>query len=305
MIRETFLWASRSDYLGRFLPRRKFLRRAVRRFMPGEGREDAIDAARRLHDRGIPAVFTLLGENVDSEESAREVVAEYRALLTEVETAAIDGQISVKLTQLGLDLSEDLAFGHLMDLVGEAGARGSLVWIDMEDSSYREATLRVYSRVAKNTSPAEIGLCLQAYLMATPGDLEELLPLSPTVRLVKGAYAEPPMVVLPRRGDVDEAFLRMSIRLLESGGRAAFATHDTTLVARFRAWIEDNEVDPSRYEFQMLYGIRGEEQLRLAREGQPIRVLISYGPAWFPWYMRRLAERPANVWFVVKNLFHG
>lgn len=305
MIKGVLLWASRNAWLGRTLPRKKFVQRAVRRFMPGDGRDEAIRAALELRDRGIPAVFTLLGENVTSQEAVDGVVAEYKALLAQVKDSGLDAQISVKLTQLGLDLGEELALEQLVDLASLASAQGSLVWIDMEDSSYREVTLRLYREAVARTSPAEVGLCLQAYLFSTPSDLEELLPISPVIRFVKGAYAEPPELAFPRRRDVDEAFFQLGTTVLESTGKVAFATHDSVLTGRLRAWIGHKDVDKGRYEFQMLYGIRAEEQLRLARDGEPIRILISYGPAWFPWYMRRLAERPANIWFVVKNLFRA
>jgi proline dehydrogenase len=161
----------------------------------------------------------------------------------------------------------------------------------------------VFSEASAQGDPETVGICLQAYLRSTPEDLESLLSASPTVRFVKGAYAEPAELAFPDRRDVDEAFFRLGVRVLESTGRAAFATHDSTLVRRLQEWVAGHSIERSRYEYQMLYGIRAEEQLGLARAGEPIRVLVSYGPAWFPWYMRRLAERPANVWFVLKNLF--
>jgi proline dehydrogenase len=271
--------------------------------MPGEQRGDAIRAALDLQAQRIGTVFTLLGENVVSQEGVDEVVQEYRALLREAEEAGLDAEISIKPTQLGLDLREELARESLSQLVSSAGESGSFVWIDMEDSSYKESTLRLFSQAVEKAGPSQVGICLQAYLRDSPADLEALLPSSPAVRIVKGAYAEPPSVAYPRRRKVDEAFFRLGSRLLESSGRAALATHDSVLVERLREWVREKGIDRDRYEFQMLYGIRSEEQLRLAREGEPVRVLISYGPAWFPWYMRRLAERPANVWFVVKNMF--
>jgi len=271
--------------------------------MPGEGRADAFRAAHDLQSQGIGTVLTLLGENVVSRDGVQEVVAEYRSLLAELEEARLDAQISVKLTQLGLDLGEEVALEHLVGLVSRAHQVGSFVWIDMEESSFKEATLRVFSEAVGKVGPSEMGLCLQAYLRSTPEDLEKLLPLSPSIRMVKGAYAESPDVAFPNRRAVDEAFFHLGTRILESTGRVAFATHDPKLVEKLRGWIKSHETDGRRYEFQMLFGIGGEEQIRLVGEGEPVRVLISYGPAWFPWYMRRLAERPANIWFVLKNLF--
>jgi proline dehydrogenase len=305
MIRTGLLWASRSPWLAKTLPRRRFVKSAVRRFMPGEERKDALGAAKDLQEKGIGAVITLLGENVRSPDEVRAVVEEYRAILTEIEYGGLDAQISVKPTQLGLDLGEEVALEHLLDLVAKAREMGSLVWIDMEDSSYREATIRLFSRCVEKADFSEVGLCLQAYLRSSPQDLQDLLPLSPIIRFVKGAYAESPEVAFPKRKDVDEAFFRLGTRMLEEGEMVALATHDSVLVERLREWVRGRPVGPKRHEIQMLYGIRVEEQLRLAREGEAVRILISYGPAWFPWYMRRLAERPANVWFVLKNLFRG
>jgi proline dehydrogenase len=190
----------------------------------------------------------------------------------------------------------------LLTLIARAKETESFVWIDMESSEYREVTLRIYEEAVKEAGNTHTGICLQAYLRSTPQDLERLLPLSPSVRFVKGAYAEPPEIAYPDRKSVDEAFFELGARILTGGGRGAFGTHDSTLVDRLEAWVRAHEPDPTRYEFQMLYGIRSDLQRYLVAREQPIRVLISYGPAWFPWYMRRLAERPANVWFVVKNM---
>jgi len=305
MIRPLLLWASTNSWMAGKLPRRRFVQRAVGRFMPGEGREDAIRAAKSLRAKRIPAVFTLLGENVVSSAGAAEAIEEYEALLSDIDEQGLDAEISVKLTQLGLDQGEELAFEALLGLASRAREVGSFIWIDMEDSSYKATTLRLFSRGIGEMGPSSMGLCLQAYLLSTPADLEDLLPLGPTIRFVKGAYAEPPALAYPDRKDVDEAFFQLSTHLLDSSGRVAFATHDSTLIERLRAWIREHHCDDGSYEFQMLYGIRAEEQVRLAGAGDPVRVLISYGPAWFPWYMRRLAERPANIWFVLKNLFRA
>ena len=302
MIRNLLLWMSRNSWMGETLPKKSFMRRAVRRFMPGETRSEALQAAEGLRAGGIATVFTLLGENVVSREGVEEVVQEYLDLLEEAREAELDAEISIKLTQLGLDLGEEIALESLLTLVRRAKETGSFVWIDMEAFPYRETTLEIYRRAVEREGASEVGICLQAYLRASPQDLEDLLPLSPSIRFVKGAYAEPPEIAFPDRKSVDEAFFQLCARTLEGGGRSAFATHDATLVDRLKGWVGEQEIDPHRYEFQMLYGIRGDLQQGLARSGEPIRVLVSYGPAWFPWYMRRLAERPANVWFVVKNM---
>jgi len=300
-MRPLLLWASRNDWLARTLPRRAFVRRAVRRFMPGEDRASALEAAEALAQRGIGTVFTLLGENVTSGGEVEAVVREYLELMEEVSARGLDGQISVKLTQLGLDLDEEMAGTALETLTRSAAELGGFVWVDMEASRYRQRTLDLFRRTREEGT--RLGLCLQAYLRATPGDLESLLPARPAIRVVKGAYAEPPALAFRGRGEVDAAFLALAKATVEGGGRVAAATHDGKIIEAIRAWARQNDVSRDRYEFQMLYGIRSGEQDRLAGEGEPIRVLISYGPSWFPWYMRRLAERPANLWFVVKNLF--
>ncbi len=273
--------------------------------MPGEGKNDALRVAENLKRDGINAILTLLGENVASPEEVDAVVEEYEEVLARLEGSDLDVQISVKPTQLGLDFDARLALDRILHLASRAREAGSFVWIDMEDSSYREATLCLFEQAVERSGPEYVGLCLQAYLRSTEEDLERLLPLSPTLRFVKGAYAERAEVAFSSRKEVDEAFFHLTTRVFAADGAVAIATHDSRLVARLRRWIDDHPGTQFEYEIQMLYGIRPEEQVRLAQEGEPVRVLISYGPAWFPWYMRRLAERPANIWFVVKNLFRG
>jgi proline dehydrogenase len=301
LIRRLLLWASRNHWMAHTLPRRPFLRRAVRNFMPGEDRDSALRAAEALEARKIASVFTLLGENVASRAEVDAVVQEYLGLLEEIQARGLDGEISVKLTQLGLDLDPALAVDALDVLVRKAGEGGSFVWIDMEGSPYLEPTLAAFREVGGVGEP--VGICLQAYLRSSPEDLRGLLPLQPSVRIVKGAYAEPHSLAFPGRKDVDGAFFDLVTLVLEGGGRVAAATHDGFLVDRIRHWVRENGIGRARYEFQMLFGIRPGTQARLADEGEPLRVLISYGPSWFPWYMRRLAERPANLWFVVRSMF--
>lgn len=299
-MRSLLLWASRNEWLARTLPNRPFVRRAVRRFMPGEDRDSALSEAEALAARGMGSVFTLLGENVTNRGEVEEVVREYRILLGEIRTRRLDAEISVKLTQLGLDLDRGMAVESLQELIEEAREGGSFVWVDMEGTPYLEATLGLFRDVAGPGNP--VGLCLQAYLRSTPRDLEGLLPFKPSIRIVKGAYAEPASLAYPGKKDVDGAFFDLVTMAIEGGARAAVATHDGALVDRIRRWVKEHGIGKDRYEFQMLFGIRPAAQEILGAEGEPVRVLISYGPSWFPWYMRRLAERPANLWFVLKNL---
>ena len=282
-----------------------FVRRSVSAFMPGERLEDAVQAAASQQQQGIATILTKLGENVTRDDEAEEVTRHYLDVLDAVHAAGLRAQISVKPTQLGLDLDRDRCFARLARLVERADARENFVWIDMESSPYVNPTLDLFRR-ARAVSP-RVGVALQAYLYRTAQDVESLVPLGAAIRLVKGAYLEPPSVAYPRKADVDENFYRLSCRLLaadaqRAGGLLHIATHDATLADRLAAFIDAQRVPTSAYGYAMLYGIQRQLQQRLVKSGRPLSVLIAYGEYWFPWYMRRLAERPANVWFVVKNL---
>lgn len=303
MLRSALLWASTNPTLAEKLPRMGFVSRAASRFMPGEESDDALRAAAELQERGSGSIATLLGENVADREEARAVVDHYLGVLEDVRKRDLDVEISVKLTQLGLDLGTHVALDHLRELVEAAG--DDLVWVDMEASSYVDATLEIY-RAVREERP-NVGVCLQAYLRRTPDDLEALLPLEPTIRLVKGAYREPPEVAFPKKREVDAAYAKLSTQLLREAhlgrmGRVALGTHDERMINHAKTRAHELGMDPARWEVGMLYGIATELQGRLTRGGTNLRVLISYGPHWFPWYMRRLAERPANVWFVVRKM---
>jgi proline dehydrogenase len=304
MLRTALLWASTNPFLSRRLPRYAFVRRATRRFMPGETLDDAFRAAADLRDRGAATTFTLLGENVTTAAEAAAVTDQYLGILEAVRDRGLDTEVSVKPTQLGLDLGVDGARRRLERIV-EASGPESLVWLDMESSAYVDPTLEMFRAVRRDHTG--VGLCLQAYLRRTERDLEDLLPLSPAIRLVKGAYREPPEVAFPRKKDVDRGFMRLAAVLLEArkagrAGRVVLGTHDGRMVAAAGSLARELGLGPGHWEVAMLYGIRTGEQVRLMREGLPLRILISYGTAWFPWYMRRLAERPANVWFVLEQL---
>ncbi|MGH9373450.1 MAG: proline dehydrogenase family protein, partial [Vicinamibacterales bacterium] len=283
-----------------------FVKRSVRTFMPGERVEDALRAAGDLKRQGITTILTALGENLTRSEEAEEVTLHYLDVFDKVAAAGLDAHISVKPTQLGLDLDRGLCERNLDRLLDRADARDAFLWIDMEYSRYVDPTLDLFRRARASSS--RIGLALQAYLYRTERDLEALLSLGPAVRIVKGAYLEPPDVAFPKKSDVDENFYKLCVRLLSpeaqnAGALLHIATHDVALADRLSAYIAHHAVPPSAYEFAMLYGIGTGQQQRLAAQGKRLRVLISYGEYWFPWYMRRLAERPANVWFVVKNMF--
>ena len=302
--RTMLLKASRSRWLARQLRERRFFQRAVRRFMPGETLESALDAAAAFAKHDIGSVLTELGEQVTTRAEAEAVRDHYGGVLDRIRRRNLPAHVSVKLTHLGLDADREACVRDVLTLAEGAEQARSFLWIDMEESRYVDATLDVYRRVKGEW--ANVGVCLQAYLRRTAADLEGLLPLSPAIRLVKGAYNEPGGVAYPRKRDVDAHYFGLAIRLLTEAARQrvkpVFGTHDLKLIAGIREAAAAQRVDPGAYEFHLLYGIRAAEQRALAADGARVRVLISYGSAWFAWYMRRLAERPANVWFVLRNL---
>lgn len=305
--RTLLLEASRSRWLADQFRKRAFARRAVRRFMPGEDVGSALDAAVAFQREGLGTVFTALGERIERLEEAAAVRDHYLELFDSIDRRGIPAHVSVKLTHLGLDIDREVCQENVGLLAAKAEQSGSYLWIDMEESHYVDATLEAFRRARANHR--RVGLCLQSYLRRTPADLESLLPLEPAIRIVKGAYREPPEIAFPKKRDTDEAYFRLSRRLLERAaeGKAfpALGTHDMNLVARLRKEAASLGVSRHAFEVHMLYGIRSAEQRALAAEGVAVRVLISYGTHWFPWYMRRLAERPANVWFVVRNVLGG
>jgi proline dehydrogenase len=305
--RSLLLRASRSPFLSERVMRSSIARRAIRRFMPGEELADALDAAQQLAREGLGTVLTKLGENLTSLAEADAVRDHYLEVFDQVRARSLPSVVSVKPTQLGLDHSAEACARHLDVLATRADAIGSTLWIDMEDSSYVDRTLALYRGV--RTRHERVGLALQAYLHRTPADLESLIPLRPIIRLVKGAYAEPPSVAFPAKGDTDAAYYRLAGRLLDASSRGEalpiFGTHDMGLVRRIVARAAELKVPEGGYEIHMLYGIRSADQRALAQEGHKVATLISYGSAWFPWYMRRLAERPANLWFVVRSTLGG
>ena len=305
LIRNLLLAGSESTWLRSQATRSRIVRRSVTRFMPGETIDAALAAARDLQAGGTPTILTHLGENVRDASEAAAVAAHYLELLDRVHAAGLDAWVSVKPTQLGLDLGMDLCRRHLVRLSAHAANTRNMLWIDMESTPYVDRTIDVYRGLRGEF--ANVGVALQAYLYRTPEILDALIPLGPAVRVVKGAYREPPSLAFPNKKDVDEQFYRLSVRLVAADAQAAGAflaigTHDPALIARLQAHLAAQQVSRDRYEFEMLYGIRRDLQTQLARAGARVRVLISYGEYWFPWYMRRLAERPANLWFVAKNL---
>lgn len=283
-----------------------FIRRAVTKFMPGESFDDMLAAARTTANEGIRAVFTRLGENVKDLGEAEGVAQHYLEGIDRIRALNIACEPSIKLTQLGLDIDRELAYGHLRALAARAQDAGSYLWIDMEQSPYVDVTLTLTRRLREEFP--KVGVCLQAYLYRTREDLEDMTSKGIGVRLVKGAYNEPAAVAFPKKSDVDANYFALAQVMVgaaarAAGSRAVFGTHDLQLIQAIRTHAQTAGVKPSEYEIHMLYGIQKPAQLRLVHDGAQVRVLIAYGDYWFPWYMRRLAERPANVWFVAKSLF--
>jgi proline dehydrogenase len=304
LMRKVLLSASQSAWMRERAMRSSHVRRATRRFMPGEKLDDALEATRTLEREGLATILTRLGENLANEADATAVGDHYLHAQERLRETGVKSEMSVKLTQLGLDLSPEIAYANLARIAAHAGSIGRTVWVDMEGSAYTQATLDLYRRI--RAERANVGIAIQSYLRRTAADLETLIPLGAPIRLVKGAYDEPASVAFRSKREVDESYVWLAERLLhrqslEAGVFPGFGTHDERIVSHLQRHAAEHGVAKDRYEFEMLYGIRRDLQSRLASDGHRIRVLISYGEAWFPWYMRRLAERPANVWFVVRS----
>jgi len=303
-MRSLFLWLARNQWLKSRLPRLWFMRRAVRRFMPGETMDDALQAAEPLQAAGIGTLYTRLGENLTTLDEAEEVARHYETLVDRIVDAGLDGEVSVKPTQLGLDLDPERTLSHLQRLAEKAAATGSYLWIDMEGSDYVEATVAIYERL--RADHPRTGICLQAYLKRTPSDVERLRPLDPAIRLVKGAYDEPATIAYRDKRQVDASYLSIAVDFLKTGRgrpvRLGLGTHDVALVEQIAEQVSPAGIAKDGFEVEMLYGIRSREQYRLAKAGYRVQTLIAYGEHWYPWYMRRLAERPANVAFAIRSL---
>jgi proline dehydrogenase len=293
-----------SPFLNRQASQRAFVKRATKRFMPGEAPEDALRAAQMLKAEGRGTVFTKLGENIVEPADAESVRDHYVWFFDQLAASGLDGHVSVKPTQLGLDLSYDQCLAHMRTLAARSAAIGKIFWIDMEGFVYVDRTLQLYR--ALKAEHHNVGLAMQAYLYRTQADLEGLMDLQPIIRLVKGAYAEPSSVAYPVKADTNRSYFDLADYMLReaAAGRCTpiLGTHDIALLDRLVARAKAHGTPDRAYEIHMLYGIRDADQRRLRSEGRTVKTLISYGNAWYKWYMRRLAERPANVWFVVKSM---
>jgi proline dehydrogenase len=270
------------------------------RFVAGENLDDCVAVLRRLNEQGLYANTTLLGEDVLDAEEARAVATEYEGILARLHAEELRANVALKLTHLGLDLGVEVAYENVRGVVERAAELGNFIRIDMEYSALVDSTLDVYRRL-RETGLDNVGTVLQSYLFRTEDDLESLLPLEPNLRFVKGAYLEPPEVAYPDKADVDSAYVRLVERSLSGPGHTAIATHDERLIDHAIAFTEKEGIPRERFEFQMLYGVRPQLQLDLAGRGFKMLVATPFGPEWFPYLMRRLAERPANIAFFARN----
>jgi len=271
------------------------------RFVAGETVDACVGVLRSLNEQGLHANTTLLGEGVRDEAAAAAVAEEYLALVDRLADEELRANVALKLTHLGLELGEEVAYGNVRRVVERAQERRTFVRIDMEQSTFVDATLRTYRRL-RDEGLSAVGAVLQAYLYRTEHDLEELLPLQPNLRLVKGAYLEPPDVAYPKKADVDAAYVRLLETMLRGGGYTAIATHDEAIIEHALSFAEKHAVPRDTFELQMLYGVRQQLQLDLAARGYKVLVATPYGPEWYPYLMRRLGERPANALFLLRNL---
>ena len=305
LARNTLLWCSQNEWMKNNIPKLGFVKRALEKFMPGEKPEDAINEAELLKEKSIQTIFTHLGENITDLNEANEVTEHYLELLKKIDKSKADTEISIKLTQIGLDLSEEETEKNFNKVAEKAKELNNTVWIDMEQSWYVDRTISFYKKAKEKYD--NVGLCLQAYLYRTADDLKGLLSISPMIRLVKGAYNEPADIAFPKKEDVDKNYYKLSLAMLDAiksnSLRPAIGTHDIEIINNLKQYAIVNNIPKDKIEFHMLFGIRPQTQLDITKEGFKTFVLISYGEFWYPWYVRRLAERPANVWFVIKNIF--
>ncbi|MGA7733814.1 MAG: proline dehydrogenase family protein [Chloroflexia bacterium] len=302
MLRQTFLTLSNSRELQDIALSNGLARRFALRFVAGETLEQAVNAIRALNSKGIMATFDQLGENVNTTDEARAAADSYIDVLNKIQSTGINSNVSLKLTQMGLDVDEDLCFDNVSRICARAHDLGNFVRLDMESTAYTDRTLNMFKRLWHNPGYRNVGVVLQAYLYRTEEDVREMNRLGARVRLCKGAYNEPANVAFPKKADVDRNYAKLAALLLREGNYPGIATHDTRLIEFVKRYAASHGIAPAKFEFQMLYGVRRELQVDLVQQGFNMRVYVPYGREWYPYFMRRLAERPANVLFVVGNL---
>jgi proline dehydrogenase len=297
------LYLSSNEGFKNFLTRFESFNNVTHRFVAGERLEDAVEAIRLLNQKKIAASFDHLGESISSEAETRAEVSEYLRVLDAINESRLDSNVSVKLTQLGLDIDKDLCHENTRAIVEAAARYQNFVRIDMEDSSKTDATIDIFKRLRREF--LNVGIVIQSYLYRSEKDVEDLLNIGARIRLCKGAYKEPESVAFQKKRDVDASYVKLMKMLLASGIFHGIATHDENMIAEAKRFATRRGVAPGQFEFQMLYGIRRDLQERLIGEGYRMRVYVPYGEYWYPYFMRRLAERPANVWFILKNMIKG
>jgi proline dehydrogenase len=301
-MRQGLLWLSNRQGLFNFVRRNGIARKFASRFVAGETSESAVNAARELARRGITSSLDFLGESVTVESEAAAARDIYLEMLHRMAASDVQVNVSVKLTQMGLDIDEDLCHANMVRILDQAKALGGFVRLDMEGSAYTQRTLDFFSRRLFEPYAAHCGVVIQSMLRRSEKDIEDLIAMKARVRLCKGAYLEPPEVAFPEKAEVDRNYVKLMLRLLTDGNYPGLATHDEAIIGKARAFVGRERIGLERFEFQMLYGVRRDLQLRLRRAGHNVRVYIPFGTQWYPYLMRRLAERPANIAFLIGNV---
>ena len=302
MLRAVFLWLSEQPRIFRFVRKNRLARKLASRFVAGETIDDAMATVRDLNTSNLSASLDLLGESVLHAEEAQRACRAYLDLLERIHSANANANVSVKLTQMGLDLDEQLCVRNMRAIIGKAKQYDSFVRIDMEQSSSTAKTLQLFTDLFYPEFGNTVGVVLQSYLRRTAADVDAMIAVRARVRLCKGAYQEPEDVAFPKKGDVDANYIACMERLLERGNYPGIATHDVKIIEHARAFAKQKGISAERFEFQMLYGVRRDLQYRLRREGYNMRVYVPFGTHWYPYLMRRLAERPANIAFITANI---
>jgi proline dehydrogenase len=303
--RDALLWLSQREGLKDFATRFGFFKKLTTRFVAGDSIDEVVPLIRQLNTENCTASFDHLNEAVGSAAEAEQEVSEYLNILAKIDESQIDSNVSIKLTQFGLGLDKELAYRNARRIVEDAHRRGNFVRVDMEGSDATQATIDIFKRLRSEFGLNDVGIVLQSYLYRTYADAQELLKLPARIRICKGAYSEPPEVAYPDKKDVDANYVKVMQLLLGSGIYHGIATHDPKMISATVDFVAREGIGKDKFEFQMLYGIRRDLQRQLARDGYNVRIYVPYGKHWYPYFMRRLAERPANVWFVMKNLAKG
>ena len=305
LTRSALIYLSRQEGLKEFAARFRPFKKLTTRFVAGETIDEAAAAIQELNAEGCSASFDHLNESVANSAEAEAEVKEYLQILNRIDEAGINSNVSIKLTQFGLELDPELAYRNSRAVVEDAARRENFVRVDMEGSNVTQLTIDIFKRLRAEFGLDDVGIVLQSYLRRTYADAQELVKLPARIRICKGAYNEPPEVAFPNKKDVDENYVRVMQLLLSSGIYHGIATHDPKMIGATIDFVQRQGISKGTFEFQMLYGVRRDLQRQLAKDGYNLRVYVPYGKHWYPYFMRRLAERPANIWFVFKNLLKG